>query len=133
MSLGNLLEAVWYEHPSRLNLSALNTETLSILGSFTYPSEELEDIAKKIVEDSSVGTPVLKPARRLSISERNRMPLAKAQIFGSMNHLVCGFSSSVVEDILNDDDVAKTLLPIYGRMEVCPSKEALGKIAEAVS
>ena len=135
MSLRNLLEAVWHSSPDRLNLSAYNTETLSILGSYTFSDKELKNIADQIKEQSPDGIPVLKPLQMRSEEtedDKKMMSLFKAQIFGSMNHLICGFDADVIEEVLREDDVAKTLLPIYGLMKSCPKKEALQAIAKAV-
>lgn len=121
--MNNLLEAVAVKDMSRLNLTAFfATEAISLLGQFQFDETRLKDLARQIDSDTGENFPGNYLAKNLGSSD--------LLIFGSFKHLICGFDAKDVKTILENDDVAKFLLPIFGTLKSCPNQEILKQMAE---
>jgi len=121
--LRNLLEAAVYNMttPYERDLNATHLEHISLIGAHTFPKEILNAVAKSIVIQTGGDFPKDISAE----GDSTNAQLMNILAFGSMGHLVCGFPDEYLTEVLQSDNVAATLLPIFGQLKACPNKDAI--------
>ena len=114
--------------PYERDLNATHLEHISLIGAHTFPKEILNAVAKSIVIQTGGDFPKDISAE----GDSTNAQLMNILAFGSMGHLVCGFPDEYLTEVLQSDNVAATLLPIFGQLKACPNKDAIVIMANKV-
>jgi hypothetical protein len=122
--LNKLVPAVIESNPAKVPLNTEVLETLSVAGERPIDDPVLLSTLAEQLKNATAATGQTLPLEDIAHN---------SVVFGSMRHILCGFSDEDLTAVFGNSANANNLLPIAGTLKSCPNPSALTIMANSVS